>query len=421
MDVPRSKSVVRNKRIRRAVYSVLTLAAIGGVSVYLAKLKPQAPPLERATQIIDTVRQEEFVVMRRGIGILKPESLNYIPAETAGRVKERLVKAGQSVTPDTVIVTLTSPEAEQQLQDATLALKRAESEYSNRKVDLEAQLLTQMASFAQVEAQYKNAQLDADAKEVLAKDKLIGTIEFQQAVTSAAELKNRVELERKRIQINTEAVKTQLAVAEATLEQQRAIYDLRKRGVDNLQVKAGMTGVLQNLTVEVGQAITVGQAIAQVSDPKLLKAELRVTETQAKDILVGQSATIDPHLGQIIKGRVSRIDPSVIEGTRIIDVILEGDLPIGAVPNTNVEGEIEITRMPNVIQVQRPAFGQEDSSVRLFRLTPDGEYAEAVTVQFGRSSTTQIQILSGLKVGDKVIVSDTANQVPDNADRVHLR
>ncbi len=421
MDVPRSKSVLRNKRIRRAIYTVLTLAAIGGVSVYLAKLKPQAPPLERATQIIDVVRQEEFVVNRRGIGILKPESLNYIPAETAGRVKERHVKAGQSVTPDTVIVTLTSPEAEQQLQDASLALKRAESDYANRKVDLEAQLLTQQAQFAQVEAQYKNAQLDADAKEVLAKDKLIGTIELQQAVTSAAELKNRVELERKRIHINTEAVNTQMAVAQATLDQQRAVFDLRRRQVANLQVKAGMNGILQNLTVEVGQAITVGQAIAEVSDPKRLKAELRVTETQARDIVEGQFATIDPHLGKIIKGRVSRIAPSVIEGTRLIDVTLEGDLPIGAVPNTNVEGEIEITRMPNVIQVQRPAFGQENSSVRLFRLTPDGEYAEAVTVMFGQSSTTQIQILSGLKVGDKVIVSDTQNQVPDNADRVHLR
>jgi HlyD family secretion protein len=422
MDIPRSSTVVRNKKIRRAIYLVLTLAAVGGVSVYLSKLKPQAPPLERATQIFDTVRQEEFVVKVRGIGILMPEDRNFIAAETAGRVKARHIFAGMPVTPDTVIVTLTSPEAQQLLLDAELAFKKAETDYTNRKVELETGLLTQRAGLAQIEAQYKNARLDADAKILLAKDRLIGEIELQQAVTSAEELANRIKLEKQRVEMNTKAVETQLAVAQATLEQQRAFFDLRKRQVDNLQVRAGMTGILSNLTVEVGQPVTIGQSIAEVTDPRRLKAEIRITETQARDIVVGQIATVDPRLGgPPIPGRVIRMDPSAIEGTKKIDIRLEGELPIGASPGQNVEGEVEITRMPNVVQVQRPAFGQENSTVRLFRVTPDGNYAEAVQVKFGRSSVTQIQILGGLKVGDKVIVSDTSSQVPDNADRVHLR
>jgi HlyD family secretion protein len=422
MDIPRSSTVVRNKKIRRAIYLVLTLAAVGGVSVYLSKLKPQAPPLERATQIFDTVRQEEFVVKVRGIGILMPEDRNFIAAETAGRVKARHIFAGMPVTPDTVIVTLTSPEAQQLLQDAELAFRRAEADYTNRKVALETELLTQRAGLAQIEAQYKNARLDADAKILLAKDRLIGDIELQQAVTSAEELANRIKLEKQRVEMNTKAVETQLAVAQATLDQQHAVFDLRKRQVDNLQVRAGMTGILSNLTVEVGQPVTIGQSIAEVTDPKRLKAEIRITETQARDIVVGQIATVDPRLGGLpIPGRVIRMDPSAIEGTKKIDIRLEGELPVGASPGQNVEGEVEITRMPNVVQVQRPAFGQENSTVRLFRVTPDGNYAEAVQVKFGRSSVTQIQILGGLKVGDKVIVSDTSSQVPDNADRVHLR
>jgi HlyD family secretion protein len=421
MDIPRSKAVVRNKKIRRAVYLVLVLAAVGGISFYLSKLQPQAPPLERATQIIDTVRQEEFVVKHRGLGILEPEGINFIPALTAGRVKERLVLNGDKVTPDTVVVILTSPEAERELQDAQLALNKAESDYANKRVELEAGLLTQQAQLAQLEAEYQNAKLTAEANAELAKLNLYPLIDLKRLQTSAADLANRVDIEKKRVKINTDAVKTQMAVVQSTLDQARALYELRKRQVDNLQVKAGMTGILQNLTVQVGQSVTVGQAIAEAADPKRLKAVLRITETQAKDIQQNQIVTIDARTGRLIPGKVDRLHPSVTEGTRMIDVRLEGELPQGLAPGQNVEGEVEITRIPNTVQVQRPAFGQENSTVRLFRLTPDGNYAEAVQVKFGRSSVTQIQILEGLKVGDKVIVSDTSSQVPDNADRVHLR
>jgi HlyD family secretion protein len=421
MDIPRSKAVVRNRKIRRTIYMVLALAAIGGVSFYLSKLQPQAPPLERATQIIDTVRQEEFVVKHRGLGVLEPEGINFIPALTAGRVKERLVLNGDKVTPDTVVVILTSPEAEQALQDAQLALNKAESDYANKRVELEAALLTQQAALAQLEAEHKNAILTVQANEELAKLNLYPLIDLKRLQTSAADLANRVEIEKKRVKINTDAVNTQLAVSQATLDQQRAVYELRKKQVDNLQVKAGITGILQNLTVQVGQSVTVGQAIAEAADPRRLKAVLRITETQAKDIQQFQPVTVDARTGRLIPGKVDRLHPSVTEGTRMIDVRLEGELPPGLAPGQNVEGEVEITRIPNTVQVQRPAFGQENSTVRLFRLTPDGNYAEAVQVQFGRSSVTQIQVLKGLKVGDKVIVSDTSSQVPDTADRVHLR
>jgi HlyD family secretion protein len=420
MDVPRSKTVVRNRKIRRAIYLVLTLVAVGGVSVYLAKLKPQAPPLERATQIISEVTQGEFIVNVRGNGLLQPEDLNYVPALTAGRVEKRHIQVGEPVTPDTVIVTLTSPEAQQALQDAQLALNKAESEYTNQRVALEAQLLTQQAQFAQIEAEYQNAKLLAKANENLAKDNLVPQIDLERSKTSVAELAKRVELEEKRIRINTEAVKTQLSVAQSTLDQQKEIYKLRQNQVENLKVKAGMNGLLQELSVFPGQPVTAGQSVARVSDPKRLKAEIRITETQARDIAVGMRATVDTH-NSIIPGRVSRKDPGAVEGTITIDIRLEGPLPREAIPQYNVEGIVEITRMQDVIQVQRPAFGQENSTVRLFRLTPDGNYAEAVQVQFGKQSVTQIQILSGLKVGDRVIVSDTQSQIPDTADRVHLR
>jgi HlyD family secretion protein len=420
MDVPRSKTVVRNRKIRRAIYLVLTLAAVGGVSVYLSKLQPQAPPLEKATQIFDTVVQKEFIVNVRGNGLLKPEGMMYVSAETPGRIQTRHIRNGDPVTPDTVIVTLTSPEAEQALEDAKLALNRAESDFANRRVELEAGLLTQRASLAQLEAEYQNASLTAQAYEPLAKDDLYPLLDLRRLQTTAAQLANRVELEKKKINMNTEAMKTQLAVSESALDQAKELHELRKKQVANLQVKAGRTGLLQRLLLFEGQPVSVGTAIAEVSDPKRLKAEVRITETQAREIVQGLRATVDTH-HTVIPGRVINMDPSSVEGTRTVHISLEGELPPEAVPEMNVEGVVEITRMKDIVQVQRPAFGQENSTVRLFRVTPDGNYAEAVQVKFGRQSVTHIQILDGLRVGDKVIVSDTSSQVPDTADRVHLR
>lgn len=419
MDVPRSKSVVRNKKIRRVIYLVLTLVTIGGVSYGLMKMKPAAPPLERATVIIDTVRQGELRRQVRGLGTLVPEAVVWIPATTSGRVEKRLIFAGTTVNPETVIFELSNPEVQQQLLEAEAQLKSAEAAYINRKVDLEAQLLNQQAQAATVESEYQSAKLSAEAYEQLAKEGLYSELLIKQLRTRAAELGTRNELEKKKLAINTEAVKTQLAVAQAALDQQRTLFELRRSRVEALRVKAGMNGVLQELSVQEGEWVNVAQRLARVSDPKRLKAEVRITETQAKDIVIGQTAEIDTRNG-IIPGRVTRIDPAVQNGTVLVDVALLGELPLGARPDLNVDGTIELERMPNVLYVQRPAFGQEKSTIKLFKLEPDESHAESTTVQLGRGSVTNIEIVSGLKVGDKVIVSDTSSQVPDNTTRVKL-
>ncbi len=418
MDKPRGKSVARNKKIRRVVYIVLALAVIGGVSAALSRLKPAAPTVDRATVVIDTVKQGELLRQVHGLGTLVPEEIVWIPATTSGRVEKRLAQPGITVTPGTVIFELSNPELQQQLMEAESQLKSAEAEYNNRKVELESQLLNQRAQAATVEADYQQARLAAEANEQLAKEGLVSDLVLKQLRTRAAELATRNELEKKRIAMNTEAVKTQLAVTQASLDQRRTLYELRRKQYADLRVKAGMNGVLQELSVQVGQQVTPGANLARVSDPSRLKAEVRIAETQAKDILVGQHAGIDTRNG-VIPGRVSRIDPSVVNGTRTVEVQLLGELPKGAVPDLNVDGTIELEKLANILYVQRPSFGQEGSTVKLFRLEPDDKHAEAVTVQLGRNSVTHIEIRSGLKAGDKVIVSDTS-QVGDNVNRIRL-
>lgn len=257
-----------------------------------------------------------------------------------------------------------------------------------------------------------------ESYEPLAKDGLYSNLELKRLRTRADELAARSALEKQRIEMSVNNMKTQLDVSQSTLDQSRALLDLRKQQAANLRVKAGIRGVLQELAVEVGQQVTPGANLARVSDPTRLKAEVRIAETQAKDIQPGQPAEIDTRNG-IIPGRVTRVNPSVVDGTRTVEVQLIGELPKGAVPSLNVDGTIEVSRLSNILYVQRPAFGQEDSTVKLFKMEADGQHAEAVTVQLGRSSVTTIEIRGGLKVGDKVIVSDTS-QLGDNANRIRL-
>jgi HlyD family secretion protein len=418
MDKPRDASVKRNKKIRRVLYVILAAGAIGGVSVFLSRLGPAAPTVERATMIIDTVKQGELVVTRRGLGTLVPEEIKVVPATTSGRVEKRLVLPGRDVTPDTVILELTSPEVQQQLLDAELAFKSADAAYRNRQVDLEAQLLTLKSQAAATESQYQQAKLQYEAYEPLWKANLYPELELKRLKTSATELAARSELEKQRVAISTENMKTQLAVAQSALDQARNLFDLRKQQAANLRVKAGIRGIMQELLVEVGVQVTIGTPLARVSDPTRLKAEVRIAETQARDIQPGQKASIDTRNG-IIPGRVTRKDPSVVDGTIRVEVQLIGDLPAGAVPSLNVDGTIELFRLPNVLKMQRPAFGQENSNVKLFRMEADDQHAVAVTVQLGQTSVTEVEIRGGLRAGDKVIVSDTS-QLGDNADRIRL-
>lgn len=418
MDKPREKSVARNRKIRRIVYIVLALGAIGAISIVLARLKPAAQAVERSTVIIDAVKQGQMIRNVRGLGTLVPEEIVWIPSTTSGRIDKRLAQPGTEVRPDTILFEMSNPELQQQLIDAELQLKSAEAAYTNRKVDLETQLLNQRAQAATVESDYSQAKLSVDSYGALTKQGLYSELLFKQLKAKAEELEQRNELEKKRIVMSTEAMKTQLAVAQADLDQRRAMVELRRRQVNDLHVKAGMTGVLQQLAVEVGQQVTPGANLARVSNPHKLKAEVKIAETQLKDIHLGLPATIDTRNG-IVPGHVIRVDPASQNGTVTVDVALDGPLPQGARPDMSVDGTIELERLPNVLKIQRPAFGQEKSTVKLFKLDPDDQHAEAVTVQLGRQSVTEIEVISGLKVGDKVIVSDTST-LGDNVTRIRL-
>ena len=346
MDKPRDKAVARNRKIRRVIYVVLLIAGISAVSVVLARLKPAAPTIERSTVITDAVKQGEMIRSVRGLGTLVPEEIVWIPAMTSGRIEKRLVQPGTVVTPDTVIFELSNQELQQQMMEAEASLKSAEAEYINRKTDLETQLLNQRSAAATVEADFQNAKLEAEANESLMKEGLVSEIRLRQLKMKASELATRNELEKKRLAMTTEAMKTQLAVSQATLDQRRTLFNLRQKQIADLRIRAGMHGVLQELSVQIGQQVAPGANLARVSDPTRLKAEVKIAETQAKDITIGQLASVDTRNG-IVEGRVSRIDPAVQNGTVTVDVTLTGELPRGARPDLSVDGTIEIERLPD--------------------------------------------------------------------------
>lgn len=419
MDKPRDKSFARNRKIRRVIYAVLVIGGIVGVTLGVSKMKPAAPTVERATTIIDTVKRGPMVRNVRGLGTLVPEDIVWITSTTKGRIDKRLVQPGSIVRPDTILFEMSDPDIQQQLIDAELQLKSAEAAYINRKTDLETQLLNQRAQAASVQSDLSQAKLQAEANEQLYKDSLVSSIILKTSQTRAAELQTRYELELKRIEMNTEAMKTQLAVSQADLDQRRAVVDLRRKQVADLRVRAGMSGILQLWAVEVGQTVQPGTNLARVSDPSRLKAQVRIAETQAKDIAIGQQAEIDARSGSIIEGRVTRIDPRAENGTVTVDVSLVGALPTFVRPDMSVDGTIILENLADVIKVGRPAFGQPNSTITLFKLEADEIHAVATKVTLGRDSVTEIEIREGLKPGDKVILSDTS-QWSDKGDRIRL-
>jgi len=418
MDIKRDESFAKKKKMRRIVYGVVALLLVVGVTVVLSGLKPAAPTVEKGTLWFGTVTRGPMVIERRGLGTLVPEEIRWIPSQTQGRVEQRLIYAGTPVKADTVIMILSNPELEQSMLDAELALRAAEAAMTNLRVQLESDLLNQRAGAANVESQYNQAKLQADTDEQLRREQLASEIVAKRSALQANELKGRLEIEKKRLEIAAESVKARLAAQQAQVDQSKALFELRKKQYEALKVKAGVDGVLQLLAVEVGQQVAPGTNLCRVANPRRLKAEIRITETQAKDIQIGQKAEVDTRNG-IVKGRVSRIDPAVQNGTVLVDVALEGELPAGARPDLSVDGTIEIERAMDVVFVNRPVQGQPNSTVTLFKVVEDGTAAERVQVKLGRTSVNTIEVLAGLQVGDQVILSDMSAQ--DGRDRIRLR
>jgi HlyD family secretion protein len=416
MDIPR-ESAKRQRRIRRIIYSFVGLLAIASVTLGLSRLKPAAPSVDKATVWIDTVKRGPMLLEVRGLGTLIPEEILWIPATTDGRVVRRLVLPGVPMKADSVILELKNPELEQAALDAEWQLKAAEADYNSLKAQLDSQLLDHRAAAATVQSDYRQAALNAEKDEALAKSGLGAELNSKLSKAKADELTTRNQIEQDRLSVSAASAKAQLEAQKAKVEQLRALYELKRAQLDRLQVRAGAEGVLQELPVEVGQQVTVGTILAKVAQPTRLKAELKIPETQAKDVQVGLLASIDTRNG-IISGHVMRIDPAVQNGTVTVDVKLEGALPKGARPDLSVEGTIEIENLKDVIYVGRPAFGQPNSTVGIFKLDEEGNGAAREQVKLGRSSVNTVEILEGLKPGDRVVLSDMSTW--DAFNRIRL-
>ncbi len=416
MDIARP-DLARKRKVRRSLYAGVAAVVVVLITVGVSQLEPAAPRVDRDTVYLDTVQRGPMVRQVRGTGTLVPEAIRWIPATTEGTVERIVIRPGAQVQPDTVIVELRNPELEQTAIEAQLQLDGGEARARNRAVELDSQLLSQKAAMATVEAQRTQARLQLEADQELTSRGLVSELTLKQSEARAHELETRYELEQERLQIETESVEAQLAVEQADVESLRTLLQLRLDQVADLKVRAGIAGVLQQVPLDEGQRVTTGTNLARVGDPSVLKAELRIAETQAKDIQIGQPAEIDTRNG-IIPGHVVRIDPAVENGTVTVDVTLDGPLPKGARPDLTVDGTIELERLDDVIYVGRPVFGQEDSVVSLFRLDVEGDEARRVTVGLGRASVNTIEVREGLQPGDRVVLSDMSAW--DAFDRVRL-
>jgi HlyD family secretion protein len=416
VDIARP-SQARKKKIRRILYISAAVIVVAGISLGVSRLKPAAPTVDRAVVWIDAVKKGSMLRQVRGSGTLVPEDIRWINTQSSGRVERIVLRPGAQVTPDTVILELTNPQLEQAVRDAELAYRSAQAAFQNRKAELQSALLSQEATVANIESQSKQADLDLQANETLFKEQLISQLTLQQKRSLSGDLKNRLTVEQRRLQITREGINSQLAPQEAEVNQRKAAWELRQRELGDLKVKAGMSGTLQSVPVERGQQVGPGINLARVANPSNLKAELRIAETQTKDIRIGQYAEVDTRNG-IVKGKVSRIDPSSVGGTVGVDVIMDGPLPPGSRPDLSVDGTIQLERLDNITYVGRPAFGQENSTVTIFKVQPNGE-ALATKVKLGRASVNTIEVIEGLNPGDQVILSDMSQF--DAFDRVQLK
>ncbi len=425
MDVARP-DIARRKRRRRWLLSAAALIALAAVSLGLSRLKPAAPTVEKGGVWTDTVKRAttESPMLRqvRGNGSLVPEQIQFVQSETDGRVERILIKPGASVSPDTILMELSNAELAQAVFDAEFQVKIGTAQLAKLKVQLESDRLTQKAAVATLKSESEQAQLVAEADENLSKRGLQPILTAKQSRAKATDLKGRVGIEEERQRISLDSAQAQIAAAEAELDKTRALLNLKKRQLAALQVRAGIEGVLQQIgdtqMLQVGQRITPSATLAKIVQPTRLKAEIKIAETQAKDVLIDQIAAIDTRNG-VIPGRVIRVDPAVVNGTVTVDVKLEGELPRGARPDLSVDGTIELERLDHAVYVGRPVQGQPNSTVSLFKLVDDGRAAVRVPVQLGRTSVSTVEVVQGLEVGDQIILSDMSQW--DAYDRVQLR
>ncbi len=417
MDIARPSNA-KQKRIKQAIYAGVGLLAVVLVSVGLSRLKPAAPTVERAVVWPAKVERGPMVRQVRGLGTLTPEDIRWIPATTQGRVEKIILRPGAQVKNGDVILELSNPQLEQQLQDAQLKLGAAEAGLANIQVQLNNDLLAQRATSANIEADFNKAKMQMQMNEALAKDQLVSNLVLEQSRVDATSLGVRNQISKDQLASKASSMKAQMDVQKSLVDQARALLALTRQQQQELKVRAGLDGMLQLVPVEVGQQVAPGTNLARVANPSRLKAEIKIAETQAKDIQLGQKAEIDTRNG-IVQGRVARIDPSVQNGTRTVDITLTGALPKGAVPDLSVDGTIELERLNDVLFMGRPAFGQDQSEVGLFKIDADGVNAERVKVRLGRSSVNTIEVLAGLKVGDQVILSDMSAY--DAYDRIRLK
>ena len=418
MDIARPE-FKRQKRRKQIIIGVIVVLAAVGVMFGVSRLKPAAPTVERSTVWTDAVKRGPMLRQVRGLGSLvpSPDAVRQIPAETEATVVKVDVLPGTQVKPDTILLEMTNPATEQAAMDAELQLKQAQAEYDSLRVKLNSDLMTQKAGAATVAADAAQAERQAQTDEAQYKLGVVSGLVARASAGKSNEMQTRNELEKQRLTINQQAIQSQMAVAAAKIEQTRALAQLKRKQLEDLKVRAGIAGVLVDLPLQSGQHVQPGTMLAKVVEPNKLIAQLKIPETQARDVLSGEPATIDTHNGTVT-GEVMRVDPAVQNGTVTVDVRLTGELPKGARPDLSVDGTIDLEKLNDVLYVGRPAFGQENSTISLFKLDANGNGATRVPVKVGRASVNAIQILDGLKEGDTVILSDMSRW--DNVDRIRL-
>ncbi len=417
MDVP-IPNAARNRLIRRVAACALTLLVVAGVSIYLRKMRPAAPSVEKGALWIDTVKKGRLLREVRGAGTLVPEELRYLTAPYSGRVENVRLLPGVVVSEDTILVDLRSPELEQQETDAKIALRSGELELERFKAQIQGQRLDRRSALASMLTQYKNARAKADRDENMYKQGLMLELDYNYSKASFEDTATKYAIEQEKSQSIEHQYDAELAAKEESVAQLRNAVRLRGEQLASLKVRAGVAGVLQEVSAKAGQNVGAGSNIATIVQPRKLKAELKVSETQAKDVRIGQTAAIDTRNG-IISGRVSRIDPAVKDGAVTVDVRLQGQLPEGARPDLSIDGAIQIETLENVTYIGKPANIAENGDTPLFRLSADGKEANRVSITLGRSSLNQVEVVHGVRPGESIVLSDMTQY--DAYDRLRLK